>query len=329
MNKRPTIEQRQESFIKESQDINGYEKYGYSFVFYINNDTKVKIECFKPDHGIFYQTPHAHKRGEGCPKCRDERRSEVQCSNTEEFIKKAIKVHGLGTYGYSMVEYINNHTKVKIICFIHGVFEQTPNNHLFFGCKKCADEKNGINHRMDTETFIKKAQEEHGLNTYDYSKSIYTKANELIIIKCHLHGFFKQMAYKHLDGRGCPHCKSSRGEKYIYKFLSEHLNLKFEKEKRFKECKFKRELPFDFYLPDYNTCIEFDGPQHFKPTYFWRGKELSENEAKSNYEKIKLSDSIKTNFCKNNNINLIRISYKDINNIPNILDSKIKELCVQ
>ena len=74
---------------------------------------------------------------------------------TKEFIEKAIKIHG-DKYDYSKVEYIDSKTKVKIICQIHGEFEQTPNHHLNRkdGCKKCGRISNGIKHTKSQEDFI-------------------------------------------------------------------------------------------------------------------------------------------------------------------------------
>jgi len=86
----------------------------------------------------------------------------------------------------------------------------------------------------------------------------------------------------------------------IYKIL-EKLNIKHNREKKFKNCKDKRELPFDFYLPDNNTCIEYDGKQHFEKTYHWSHDKLSYTQK---------HDKIKNDFCKKNDIKLLRISYK-------------------
>ena len=71
-------------------------------------------------------------------------------------------------------------------------------------------------------------------------------------------------------------------------------------------------MPFDFYLPAYNLCIEFDGEQHFKSIKHFGG------EKRLSIQKIK--DNIKTEYCKNNNIKLLRIPYYDFNNIEKILE---------
>lgn len=103
----------------------------------------------------------------------------------------------------------------------------------------------------------------------------------------------------------CGQCykKISRGEEKIQKILNQ-LNIKYQTQYKFQNCKDKRILSFDFYLPDYNCCIEYDGIQHFEPGHF-----------SEPYENIQRRDSIKNNYCKNNNIKLIRIPYYDFDNI--------------
>lgn len=125
----------------------------------------------------------------------------------------------------------------------------------------------------------------------------------------------------------CPYCSKnlvfikgksrSRGVKKIEKFLLEN-QINFEVEKRFENCLSsisKIKLPFDFYLTDRNILIEFDGIQHFKPISYFGGEK--------SFERIKINDSIKNNFCHENQIELIRINYKEVKNIENILRERI------
>jgi len=108
----------------------------------------------------------------------------------------------------------------------------------------------------------------------------------------------------------------SLGEKRIEDILLKN-KISFIKQKRFKDCKNIRTLPFDFYLPKKNICIEFDGPQHDKLSNYFNMNE-------QDFYRLKENDSIKTNFCIENNINLIRIKYKEINNINKILKNKLQ-----
>lgn len=111
------------------------DRYDYSLVEYINAHTKVKIIC--PVHGIFEQQPRTHKLGQGCEEC-----GFKSITNTlSKTIDKFIEIHKY-KYDYSLVEYKNNDTKVKIICKEHGVFEQTPHHHKKgHGCKVCSQAK--------------------------------------------------------------------------------------------------------------------------------------------------------------------------------------------
>jgi len=110
-------------------------KYEYLDTNYINAHTKIRIKC--PIHGEFWQTPTNHLNGNGCPKCKAEEISKKLSSSLDTFINKAKLVHG-DKYDYSKVEYVNNHTKVCIVCPIHGEFWQTPMCHLSGkGCKFC------------------------------------------------------------------------------------------------------------------------------------------------------------------------------------------------
>jgi rubrerythrin len=124
---------------------------------------------------------------------------------TEEWIKKAKKIHG-NKYDYSKINYINNKIKVCIICPEHGEFWQTPNSHLSGrGCRKCADKLNSERTKFSTNEFIKKAKSIHG-DKYDYSKVNYKNIDTKICIICSKHGEFMQTPYAHLQGQGCPIC---------------------------------------------------------------------------------------------------------------------------
>jgi len=108
---------------------------------------------------------------------------------------------------------------------------------------------------------------------------------------------------------GCPTCKKSKGELEITKFLEDN-SIAFIPQKRFKECIDKRPLPFDFYLPDLNLCIEYDGSQHYISKDIWGGLD--------NLNTIINHDNIKNNYCNINNIKLLRINYnQDILRILN------------
>jgi len=286
-----------EDFIEKASIIHN-NKYDYSFSNYINYMEKIEIRC--SIHGSFLQTPNNHiGLKQGCPKC-----SNRYNYTTDEIISKFKEKHN--KYDYSYVLYKNNYTKVRIICPIHGIFEQTPLNHLLGqGCPEC----NGKN-RKSIQKFIEESNNIHN-KKYNYSLVCYKNNNTKVKIICPEHGVFLQSPKCHIHRKqGCPHCKKSIGENIIEKTLIDN-NIYFIKQKIFDKCVDKRKLPFDFYLPDYNTCIEYDGIQHFEVIEYWGGEDY--------YEYIKKHDNIKNNFCKNNNIKLLRIKYTRNLNSDNIL----------
>lgn len=119
--------------------------------------------------------------------------------------------------------------------------------------------------------------------------------------------------------RLCPNCETehSKGVYAIIRYLEEN-NIEFEMEKTFKDCKHERHLPFDFYLPKYDCCIEYDGEQHFRKTELFGGQKA--------LEVTQLRDEIKNEYCKTNNIPLLRINFKENENIPLILKEFIDKL---
>ena len=116
-------------------------------------------------------------------------------------------------------------------------------------------------------------------------------------------------------GQGCPICNISKGEYRVINFLEKN-NIKYIRQYSFNNCKYIKKLQFDFYLKDYNLLIEFDGKQHFtKKSLFIRTIE--------DFKERQRLDEIKTNYCKENNINLLRIPYTEIDNIESILKDNI------
>lgn len=119
-------------------------KYDYSLVNYKNQLTKVKIIC--PIHGEFEQLPKNHLKGCDCPKCGFINQCDKRRKDNDKFICEVNSIHN-NIYNYSQCNYKNAHIKVKIICSIHGEFEQTPKAHLTLkqGCPECYNENRKYN----------------------------------------------------------------------------------------------------------------------------------------------------------------------------------------
>jgi hypothetical protein len=120
-----------QEFIERSRKVHG-DNYDYSRTKYITSDKKLKIICKK--HGSFEQMPFVHLSAKGCPKC-----GRWSLLDTDIFKKRAFKIHG-EKFDYSQVNYVNARIKIKIGCLKHGIFEQTPQNHLKGqGCPICLE----------------------------------------------------------------------------------------------------------------------------------------------------------------------------------------------
>ena len=175
------------------------DKYDYSNIDYVNTKIPVIIGC--PIHGDFEQTPDKHVNSKhGCPTCGGTKKM-----TSNEFIIKAKQAHG-DTYNYVLVNYKTTVEKVQIVCHEHGVFKQTPRDHLKGkGCPKC-----GGRAPVTQKDFVMRSIKIHG-NKYDYSLAKYVKRKNKVIIICPIHGKFKQTPNAHLNGHGCPECGITRG----------------------------------------------------------------------------------------------------------------------
>ena len=227
--------------------------------------------------------------------------------NTEEFIKKAQAVHG-DKYDYSKVYYVDAWTPIEIICKKHGPFKMSPHNHLRGqGCPLCGNEKKGAYRKVSLEDFIRRANEKHH-NKYDYSLVDLKNTWSKVDIICPIHGKFSQKANDHLRGIGCPECGKRFGisEKEVLSALeNKYGNVAYQKPFPFLKSKTSCQT-VDFFLPDYNIGIEYQGDQHFRPkTRF--GSEIG-------YEKVKDRDARKFQKCEANGIKMFYISFEK--NIP-------------
>ena len=218
----------------------------------------------------------------------------------QDLIDRANKIHN-NKYDYSLV---TGHTSMSdyqnIICPKHGIFRVPLHWHINKnrGCRQCA-----LDDRSDTkEEFVRKASKIHN-NKYDYSKVDYKTSRIKVEIICPIHGSFFQPPNPHLYKKeGCPICKESKGERLVSSILTDY-NINYVPQKSFPDLKQKSLLYYDFYLPELNMCIEYDGEQHFRPVLGWGDIET--------FEKLKLRDKLKTEYCILNNIPLLRLTYKD------------------
>ena len=108
---------------------------------------------------------------------------------------------------------------------------------------------------------------------------------------------------------GCPVCNSekrSSGERKVRLFLKSN-NIPYVEQKTFPDCRYKSLLFFDFYLPQENVCIEYQGRQHYEVSDKWGGEE--------DFKVRQIRDEIKRKYCKQHNIELIEIKEGDLINM--------------
>ena len=290
---------------KEDNIFNYIEENGYKFleiVDYKGVRSKVKIWCGNENHEPYIVDFYSFKNGSRCKQCYDLRRGVGQ-KFTFEFVKSELE-----KIGYTLLEdvYVNNRTKMNMICS-NGHHIKMTFDSIRSG-KKCRQCSGSQKHEYDE---VKNNIESQG---YKLLSDSYISNKHYLDLQCPK-GHEYKVKYNHwITGARCPKCRESKGERSIYKLLEEY-NITYIREYRFNECKDINTLPFDFYLPDFNTCIEFDGEQHYASCDFYGGDEA--------YEIRKLHDNIKTSYCINNNIKLIRIPYWDYCNICEII---LKEL---
>lgn len=197
--------------------------------------------------------------------------------NTKNFIEKAIKVHG-NKFDYSDSEYFRANKKIIIKCKSHGIFEQTPNNHLCgHGCPMCSVDERRKRYSFTTDAFIQKASKKHD-NFYDYSLVDYKGSFEKVKIICPKHGVFSQSPASHLHGANCSKCVH-----VISKIETDFLDYIGVKTRNYYLPEW-RAKPVDGFDEKTNTIYEFLGD-------YWHGNPLKYDPNLAHpHRKIKFKD---------------------------------------
>lgn len=279
-----TKKMSESEFINKATHVhNGF--FRYADCGFKNVSSYVDIIC--PIHGAFRQKANNHLNGQGCPKCKHKKithsitklkqiNSSTKIISDIEFNERYYNRFGR-IYDLSNTKYINAKTIFYPKCSIHGEFPITP-NHLMSGrgCPKC-----GKNYHYAIDELINKFKQIHG-DKYAYDKVIDSKTHEQIDILCHKHGYFRQTISNHLNGQGCPKCKSSAMQDEIRNLLAD-ANIQFEEEKRFDWLGRKS---LDFYIQKCNIAIECQGIQHFESISYFGGNEFFEKRLRLDKEKL-------------------------------------------
>ena len=276
---------------------------------YLGDTKYIRCKCKQCQHE-WDATPHnlIHHPSTKCPKCASITRGihKTESSN-KNFIERMSKIN-------SNIEIMGIPRKAKdhidVKCKICG-HEWAPIQDSLLrgkGCPKCRNKKLSKDRMMPFEEFENRCK----VSSPDVAiLGEYTGVKKHIDVMCKKCGRkYNTIAEYLLQGCGCPTCSSSKGERQVGSIL-ERYGINFCPQYTFDECKNIKPLPFDFYIPDYNVCIEYDGEQHFNPIEHFGGREA--------FQRRKVNDAIKTAFCENNNIRLIRIPYFMFSDVEDIL----------
>ncbi|MGN1372239.1 MAG: hypothetical protein ACI4XM_08205 [Candidatus Coprovivens sp.] len=288
------------------EDVKNYiESFGYVLLSkeYTNNRTNLKMKCDN-EHECEISLSN-FKKGRRCKHCKSQKLSE-QFKIPYEEVKEYIE-----SFGYELLskEYVNANEYILINppCE-HEAYEVTFSAFKNQGqrCPKCANEHRNDNKKSSYEE-IKKEFEKEG---YKLLSEEYENSKKKLSVQCPKGHKYETSYGNFQQGKRCPHCNESKGEKEIEDILNKY-QVNFCSQYKFDNCRLQRRLPFDFYLPQYNCCIEFDGEQHYKIVEYWGGLD--------GFVSRVIRDTIKNEYCKNNNIKLIRIRYEEIDSIEEIL----------
>ena len=291
-----TIEKVREKFKKEGYTLLSTE--------YVNSSQKIEYICPKGHkHSI---TICKFMEGRRCPYCANEKMSEDRRKDINKVREKFKKE------GYTLLtkNYINGKQILETLC-PNGHIHKTSYNNFDKGqrCGKCYGKNFKYTYEQIKEIFVKEG--------YELLSEEYINCKQKLKYKCpngHIHEITLDKFINKKDR--CPYCNSVyKGEEVIRLFL-EQKQIEYKAQYYFKDCRDEIALRFDFYIPNYNLCIEYDGIGHFEPTNF---NGIDDERAKKGFEKQKLHDQIKDKYCENNNINLLRIPYWKKDNIEKIL----------
>jgi hypothetical protein len=292
--------------------------YQYEYIDYKGTDSKVRITC--PKHGDFLQSPHSHLKGSGCKECRKELISKIMTIPVEDFLDRAKETHG-DRYEYTVSQYKNLESRIKINCREHGDFYQTARMHVKGqGCPRCGVESGGRIIRSNTEEFIYQANILHE-GKYDYSLTKYSLSSEKLTVICSRHGAFKQKPNDHLDGHGCPSCgvTISTTETKLFDAVREiHPDALNNDRSGVAGIGVKLPLELDIYIPSASLAIEVNGLR-------WHSSMQQDRQGRDwviNHQKKKLEA------CKANGVQLLNFYEDEINNqfdiVLNMVKSKLR-----
>lgn len=320
-------------------NINRLREYGYDNIDYgdvvdvgldyLSHGSKYKVKvkcdyCEKIIHVAYRDYLNYKFDKYSCRSCRQRKTSEYNLSKRQQSLySRALDF--CNENGYELLTPIEkittSDTRVEYRCPKHGIHETKIYTLITgHGCIECGIEKVHDLSRKDSDIVYNTVLSFGGLllNKEEY-RDWNCKNLRILCGECGEEFITSYGAFRKDGGQLCPKCSQniSKGEHRIKEYLDSK-NIDYKMQYRFSDCRTSVPLPFDFYLPNKNVCIEYDGEGHYKPIPHSYGYNAEEE-----FLKIKDRDAIKTNYCLNNNITLFRIPYWEYENIETILQSKL------
>ena len=260
-------------------------------------DCRTPIEHFCTKHNIRWKSlPDNILHGHWCRECGNEK---IRDRLTMPYDDYTYRLQQLNPNIICIGKYTCATSHVLHKCLIDGYEWMAVPSQILNGrgCPKCANQV-----KRTQEAFV---EDIHRINPDIEVLGEYVSAKTKVAYRCMVCGnIWEAMPESTLAGCGCPVCKESHGERQIRQWLMDR-HIPFVSQHKFKDCKNIRELPFDFYLPDNNLVIEYDGEQHYRPVDYFGGQDA--------FERLVKRDRMKTKYCNEHSIGLLRIPYyKDV-----------------
>lgn len=297
-----------EEFVRQVYDLRG-EDY---VILTKYQGSKKKIRVLHTTCGSEYETrADGLLHGYECKACVYKKMTKTH----DEYKKQVEEIHNKE---YEVVsQYMGAHEKVDILHKTCGRIRSVDANSVLQG-KKCIDCVN----------------EGRAKTQEDFEREVYERVGDEYKVTGNYVLAIEPIEFLHNDescgltfsstpnsflsgGTRCPHCAFSKGEVNIRRVL-DNMGITYESEKEFSDLFNIRNLRFDFYIPDYNLLIEFDGEQHYRPVELFGGLDY--------LRKVQLNDAKKDEYCLKNNINLLRIPYTELHNEKAIIDETLHSL---
>jgi len=302
----------QEEFNEEVFNLVGEE---YTFMEqYKGNGIKIKVRHNSKECNNEYMVkPNSFLSGRRCPYCSNKKRKFKGKMTSKEW-KDKINKHAGKEYTLITENEFDSSNFIELKHNSCGnIIRVKPNDFLRnTGCRQCSHKKVTKKFTKTDEEFKEEVKNlvGHEYQFMDTYKNTYTPL-KVIHTKCQ--GVYKVAPRDFLKGLRCSVCSSSRGEKTLVEYFNKR-GILYERQKTYDDLIYIRKMYFDFYLPEFNTIIEYHGKQHYEPIEFFGGEEV--------FKEQKKRDLLKKEYAIDKGINFIEIpyTYKTTKHIEKFLD---------